>query len=65
MDKNGKPIKESTTKSVNGALDLVTENTTSKIIIIVAVVVFLIVLACVGLRMMMNKSKMDMINEAM
>jgi len=46
-------------------LALVTENNTSKIIIIVAVVIFFIIIALVGLRMMVNKSKMVLINEAM
>lgn len=64
MDKNGKPIKQSNT-GANGALALVTENNTSKIIIIVAVVIFFVIAAMFGLRMMVNKSKMALINEAM
>lgn len=65
MDKNGKPQKQSGSSESKGALELVMENKTSKIIIIVAVVIFLVLLALVGLRMMVNKSKMVLINEAM
>lgn len=63
MDKNGKPQKQSETE--NGVLELVMENKTSKIIIIVAVVIFFVLVALIGLRMMVNKSKMVLINEAM
>jgi len=65
MDKNGKPTKESNSSNPEGALALVTENKTSKIIIVVAVVIFFILAALIGLRMMVNKSKMALINEAM
>jgi type II secretory pathway pseudopilin PulG len=73
VDKNGRPTKESSTGAVattstdgsQGTLALVVENNSSKVIVIVAVVIFFVIAALAGLRMMINKSKMALIQEAM